>query len=79
MNRQVIPVLCTPLFQCVFGLFIHIFWNFSHDSDNFDTGIPSMGLNEESIQISSHMLLKSLSEVSILVFGLFIIEIHRGP
>ena len=38
-----------------------------------------MRLNEESTQISSQMLAKSLKEVPILVLRLIFIEITRGP
>ena len=38
-----------------------------------------MRLNEGSKQISSQIVAKTLYEVPVLMFGLFFIEITRGP
>ena len=56
-----ILVLITTMFSMCFGLFIPIFWLYSHILVNFVTWLSSMRLNmfnEGSIQISSQMLAK---------------------
>ena len=62
--------------MCFWFMYSHICL-YSHDSDNFVSGISSMRFNEGSIL--SQMLAKKSLEVPILVLRLIFIEIHRGP
>ena len=62
-----------------FGSFNFIICFYSHNSVNLVIGISSMRLNEGSKQISSQIVAKTLYEVPVLMFGLFFIEITRGP